>query len=171
MEQNIYSDPAHNLDCRLRFTCGASWCLNEFHTSKKPPCYIDKFKRYQPESDIWYRRNWEEVNRITWKEVFCFQESWIYTLLIIIMAVFLLRASRVNFVSSLISAILATVKNMGLAESLLANSSTFFSRALGFLPTIKNACMESFYYNSSFLSLWLVWAIIIVYGCPAPTTH
>lgn len=89
MEQNIYSDPAHNLGCRYRFTCGAVTCPKVEVTSR-PPCYIDKFKRYQPENEtLWYNRSWEEVNRITWREVFSLQESWIYTLLLIIIVVFI----------------------------------------------------------------------------------
>ncbi len=89
MEQNIYSDPAHNLGCRYRFTCGAVECPGVEVTSR-PPCYADKFNRYQPESQtLWYYRSWEEVNRITWKEVFSLKEAWIYILLLIIIAVFI----------------------------------------------------------------------------------
>ena len=89
MEQNIYSDPAHNLDCSFRFTCGAARCPKEFFSSTRPSCYVDKFRRYQPENDVWYKRDWEDVNRITWREVFCLQESWIYTLLVVIIVVFI----------------------------------------------------------------------------------
>lgn len=82
MEQT-YLDPAHNLNCRYRFTCAAAECPSTAVTSR-PSCYIDRFKRYQPENDIvWYQRNWEDINRITWKEVFSLEESWIYTLLLI----------------------------------------------------------------------------------------
>lgn len=58
-----------------------------------PQCHIDKFKRYQPESEFWYRRNWEEVNRITWREVFCLHESWIYLLYIVIISVFIFMSA------------------------------------------------------------------------------
>lgn len=89
-EQNIYSDPAHNLDCRHRFTCGAARCPEVVPSSGPPLCHIDKFRRYQPDNEsFWYDRNWEEINRITWKEVLSLQESWIYTLLIIIIIVFI----------------------------------------------------------------------------------
>lgn len=89
-EQNIYSDPAHNLGCRYRFTCGAVRCPEVAGLSRPPSCHIDKFKRYQPDIEsFWYNRNWEEINRITWREVLSLQESWIYTLLIIIITVFI----------------------------------------------------------------------------------
>jgi hypothetical protein len=90
MEQNTLSDPAHNLYCSYRFTCGSEKCPGLVAEAARPPCHVDKFKRYQPESDnCWYYRSWEEVNRITWREVFSFQESWIYALLLIIIIVFL----------------------------------------------------------------------------------
>ena len=88
MEQNIYSDPAHNLGCRYRFTCGAATC-QKVEVTSRPPCYVDKFKRYQPESIVWYQRDWEDINRITWREVFSLKESWIYTLITIIVVVFI----------------------------------------------------------------------------------
>jgi hypothetical protein len=89
MEQNIYLEPAHNMGCRYRFTCGAVKCLG-VEVASKPPCYIDKFSRYQPVNEApWYQRDWEEVNRISWREVFSLQESWIYVLLIIIVSVFI----------------------------------------------------------------------------------
>ncbi|MDP2767402.1 MAG: hypothetical protein Q8O41_08140 [Candidatus Methanoperedens sp.] len=88
MEQNIYSDLAHNLGCKYRFTCGAAACPKVEVTSK-PPCYIDKFSRYQPESIVCYQRDWEDINRITWREVFSLKESWIYTLITIIVVVFI----------------------------------------------------------------------------------
>ncbi len=89
MEQNIYSDPAHNLVCKYRFTCGAVKC-SKVEVASRPKCYVDKFKRYQPDPEtLWYNRNWEDVNRITWGEVFSLQESWIYTLLLIIIVVFI----------------------------------------------------------------------------------
>lgn len=88
MEQNIYS-PANNLGCRYRFTCGAVRC-QKVTIASKPPCYIDKFSRYQPDNEApWYRRDWEDVNRITWREVFSLKESWIYSLLIIIITAFI----------------------------------------------------------------------------------
>ncbi len=82
----FYSDPAHNMDCRYRFTCGAAVCKKESSSSKPPSCYIDKFKRYQP---AWHQRDWEEINRITWREVFSLKEAWIYTLITIVIVVFI----------------------------------------------------------------------------------
>jgi hypothetical protein len=102
MEQTIYSDPAHNLGCRYRFTCGAVRCPKVEVASEqasKPPCYVDKFKRYQPDSEtLWYYRGWDEVKRITWREVFSLQESWIYTLLLIIIVVFIFMAMLLIYV-------------------------------------------------------------------------
>ena len=89
MEDESYSEPAHNLGCRYRFTCGAVKCPAIEFTSK-PPCYVDKFKRYQPEpQNPWHRKSWEEANRITWREVFSLQESWIYALLLITIIAFI----------------------------------------------------------------------------------
>ncbi|NJD77157.1 MAG: hypothetical protein FIB08_08710 [Candidatus Methanoperedens sp.] len=88
MVQNIYSEPTHNLNCSSRFTCGAAECPEVIPETKPPSCHIDKFKRYQPDTEIWYRKDWDEVNRITWREVFSLQASWIYVLLAIIILVF-----------------------------------------------------------------------------------
>lgn len=82
---NVRRVPEHNLDCRYRFTCGTNECP-EFIASAKPPCYVDKFERYQP---VWYQRDWEDLNRITWREVFSLEESWIYILYIIIILAFI----------------------------------------------------------------------------------
>ena len=92
MHQNSYSDPANNLGCSHRFTCGAVKCPEAAITSGRPPCHIEKFSRYQPSVETWYRRDWEDVNRITWREVFCLQESWIYMSYIIIITVFIFMA-------------------------------------------------------------------------------
>lgn len=79
-------DPEHNLDCRYRFTCGALECPEFVTATVKPTCYVDKFRRYQP---VWHHRSWEEINKITWKDVFSLKESWIYALYIIIISVFI----------------------------------------------------------------------------------
>jgi hypothetical protein len=87
MEQNIYLDPGHNMGCSHRFTCAASRCLQDV---RYPVCYIDKFKRYQPKNDIsWYEKDWKEINRITWIEVLSLKESWIYSLILITVIVFI----------------------------------------------------------------------------------
>ncbi|MBE0521660.1 MAG: hypothetical protein IBX39_05260 [Candidatus Methanoperedenaceae archaeon] len=89
----IYTDSAHRLNCSYRFNCGTNQCPESVDVSKKPPCHTEKFKRYQPEGKIvLYRRDWEEINQITWRDVFTLQESWIYTLIIIIVAAFLFMA-------------------------------------------------------------------------------
>lgn len=83
MEPNIYSDPRHNMGCSHRFTCGAVKCPQDV---QYPSCYIDKFKRYQPGNEneiLWYERDWEGINRITWNGVLSLKESWIYTLILI----------------------------------------------------------------------------------------
>jgi hypothetical protein len=87
MEQNTYSDTVHNLRCSHRFTCAARRCPQD---GQYPSCYIDKFKRYQPGNEIlWYERDWEEINRITWNEVLSLKELWIYTLILITVIVFI----------------------------------------------------------------------------------
>ncbi|HEY9206612.1 MAG TPA: hypothetical protein VIO58_11905 [Candidatus Methanoperedens sp.] len=89
MERHIYSEPAHNINCDFRFTCGAVRCPEIVPALKPPPCHIERFDRYQPPAEIWHRKDWEEVNRITWREVLSLQASWIYALLLIIIAVFI----------------------------------------------------------------------------------
>jgi len=87
MEQNIYSDPDHNINCSHRFTCGSVRCLQKV---QYPSCYIDKFKRYQPRDEIpLYEKDWNGIKRITWNEVLSLKESWIYALILIIVTVFL----------------------------------------------------------------------------------
>ncbi len=91
MEQQIHIDPVHNLNCQRRFTCGAAQCPDIYAILKDPGCHVDRFKRYQPES-IWYRRDWENVRKITWIEVFGFKEGWLYILYVIIITVFIFMA-------------------------------------------------------------------------------
>ncbi len=88
MEQFVFTDPAHNMECQKRFTCKAVKCPDSYDILRDYECHVDKFNRYQPSSDLWYRRDWEEVNRITWWEVFGLRETWLYSLYIIIIAVF-----------------------------------------------------------------------------------
>lgn len=89
MEHYVYADPAHNLDCQRRFTCKAVKCPDSYEAFRDRECHVDRFSRYQPPSDIWYRKNWEEVNRITWRDVFGLKEVWLYALYIIIITVFI----------------------------------------------------------------------------------
>ncbi len=87
MEQNIYSDPDHNLECSHRFTCGVVRCPQYV---QYPSCYIDKFKKYQPGNEVlWHERDWDGIKRITWYEVLSLKESWIYALILIIVIVFI----------------------------------------------------------------------------------
>ena len=89
----IYTDVAHNPYCRYRFSCGTKQCPEYIDLSKKPPCFTEKFQRYQPEGKkVLHRRDWEDINQITWREVFTLDESWIYILIIIIVATFLLMS-------------------------------------------------------------------------------
>ncbi|MFH1323266.1 MAG: hypothetical protein ABIH80_05505 [Methanobacteriota archaeon] len=89
MEKNIYSDPANNLNCQMRFTCGSVKCPDSYDILKDHQCYVDRFKRYQPSSDVWYRREWDDVKKITWWEVFGLKEVWLYILYIIIIVIFI----------------------------------------------------------------------------------
>lgn len=87
----MLSDPSNNILCSYRFTCGAKVCPEIIQSRTLPTCHTDKFNRYQPEVEEinWYQRDWEDVHRITWREVFSLQESWIYGLLLIIIVVFI----------------------------------------------------------------------------------
>ena len=89
----IYTAPARNMNCSYRFNCGTKECPESVVLSKKPPCFTEKFQRYQPEGKkVLHRRDWEDINQITWREVFTLNESWIYILIIIVVAAFLLMS-------------------------------------------------------------------------------
>ncbi len=89
----INPDPPYNLNCRYRFNCGSEQCPEIVDFLKKPKCYTEKFKRYQPEGKkVLHRRDWEDINQITWMDVFTLHESWIYALIVIIVAAFLLMS-------------------------------------------------------------------------------
>jgi hypothetical protein len=89
MEQNLYSNPAHNLECQMRFTCSAVKCPDSYDILRNRKCYVERFKHYQPESDVWYRMEWDDVNKISWWQVFALKETWLYVLYIIIIAIFI----------------------------------------------------------------------------------
>lgn len=87
MEQTVYSEPSHNLACQKRFTCGALKCPDSYELLRDRDCYIDRFSRYQPSGGAWYRKDWEDVRKITWWEVFALKEKWLYIIYIIIIIV------------------------------------------------------------------------------------
>ena len=91
MEHIDCTDPAHNLNCQRRFTCAAARCPDAYAILKDADCHIDRFGRYQPET-TWYRRDWGDVSKISWHEVFGLKEVWLYSLYIIIIAVFIFMA-------------------------------------------------------------------------------
>ncbi|MCL7413019.1 MAG: hypothetical protein M8353_05315 [ANME-2 cluster archaeon] len=78
--------PESNLSCNYRLSCGAHVCPEKIYLTKKPDCRIEKYERYQP---VWYDKNWHELNSITWYDVFSLKESWMYLLIIIVIALFL----------------------------------------------------------------------------------
>ncbi len=92
MELNVHTEPAHNLECQKRFTCGAVKCPDSYDILIDHKCHVDRFSRYQPSGEVWYRRDWDDVKKITWWEVFGLEEAWLYTLYIIIIAVFIFMA-------------------------------------------------------------------------------
>jgi hypothetical protein len=51
---------------------------------------VDRFKRYQPSSDVWYRKEWTDVKKITWWEMFGLKERWLFILYLIIIAILIL---------------------------------------------------------------------------------
>jgi len=69
----------------------AKVCPEIIQSRTLPECHTDQFNIYQPagEEINWYHRDWEDVHRITWREVFSLQESWIYVLLLIIIVMFI----------------------------------------------------------------------------------
>ncbi len=89
MEKIVYAVPANNLNCQMRFTCGAVKCPDSYDILKDRKCHVDRFKRYQPSSEVWYRKEWDDVKKITWWEVFGLKESWLYILYIIIIVIFI----------------------------------------------------------------------------------
>ena len=93
MEQNIYYDPSNNLNCQMRFTCSSIKCPDSYDILKDHKCHEDRFKRYQPSSDVWYRREWDDVKKITWWEVFGLKERWLFIIYIIIIAVLILMVA------------------------------------------------------------------------------
>ena len=93
MEQNIYYDPSNNLNCQMRFTCSSIKCPDSYEKLIDNKCYVDRFKRYQPSSDVWYRREWDDVKKITWWEVFGLKERWLFIIYIIIIAVLILMVA------------------------------------------------------------------------------
>ena len=93
METNICSDPDNNFNCQMRFTCSAVQCPDPYELLKDHTCYVDRFKRYQPSSDVWYRKEWDDVKKITWWEVFGLKERWLFIIYIIIIAVLILMVA------------------------------------------------------------------------------
>ena len=93
MEPNDFVNPAHNLNCQMRFNCKAEKCPDSYDQLIDHNCFVDRFKRYQPSSDIWYRRDWEDVNKITWWEMFGLKERWLFIIYIIIIAVLILMVA------------------------------------------------------------------------------
>jgi hypothetical protein len=94
MGQNIYSDPAHNIACGRRFTCGKARCPADKIVSKQLQCYVEKFSRYQPDSDtsdsdIWHKKEWKEINAISWGNIFSFENPMISILFIIFLFLFI----------------------------------------------------------------------------------
>lgn len=84
--------PYSNLSCQYRFNCAANLCPGSIDLSRgRPACWLEKYQRYQPDisSHDWYDRDWEELKIITWYDVFSLKESWIYVLILVIIAVFL----------------------------------------------------------------------------------
>jgi hypothetical protein len=86
MEQNSYSNPSQNLNCNYRFTCAAAECAKTRDFTEMPACHVERFKQYQP---VWHQRDWEDIKKITWVEVFSFKEIWVYLLYIVIIGAFL----------------------------------------------------------------------------------
>ena len=81
--------------CKKRFDCGSLRCPDEENLSKFPegsnfPCFIEKVYQNQPKgiSLDYIKKEWKEANKITWRDVICFEDRWFSILYIIIVALF-----------------------------------------------------------------------------------
>jgi preprotein translocase subunit SecE len=91
-KNNNHYTPLTNIMCRYRFNCGAEICPKYIDNIEiRPKCKVEKYNRYQPDIDSgeWYEKSWEEVNNITWYDIVTLKESWMYLLILIIIAVFI----------------------------------------------------------------------------------
>ncbi len=75
--------PGDNLACQYHFTCAARTCPPG---GREDGCYVNRFNRYQP---AWHERNWEDLKNVTWHDVFSLKEKLIYTLILIVIIVFM----------------------------------------------------------------------------------
>lgn len=74
----------HRLDCEYRFSCRAEECPdNVEYGGSRPGCFVS------PRGREVLERDWEDINSITWRQVFTLEEAWVYALLTIVIAVFL----------------------------------------------------------------------------------
>ncbi len=81
--------------CKKRFVCGAFKCPDENILSKFPegsnfPCFIEKINQNQHRISFDYiKKEWKEANKITWRDVFSFEDRWLTIPYIIVVFLFL----------------------------------------------------------------------------------
>jgi len=81
--------------CKKRFVCGALRCPDKENLSKFPegsnfPCFIEKIYLNQQNGISEYIKNeLKEANKITWRQVFGFEDRWFTILYIILLSLFI----------------------------------------------------------------------------------
>ena len=96
MGKKVYSqNTTRPIFCKKRFVCGSSRCPDEENLSKFPegsnfPCFIEKVYQNQHNgiSFDYIKKEWKEANKITWREVICFEDRWFSILYIILVSLF-----------------------------------------------------------------------------------
>jgi len=92
----IFSYTNRPIFCNKRFVCGSLRCPDEENLSKFPegsnfPCFIEKIYQNQHAgiSFDYIKKEWKEANKITWRELFCFEDRLFSILYSIILSLFL----------------------------------------------------------------------------------
>ncbi|HIH45373.1 MAG TPA: hypothetical protein HA257_09995 [Candidatus Methanoperedenaceae archaeon] len=81
--------PENNIYCQHRFTCAANQCDVRYRASlSRPPCHMPG----EAYAARWHERDWDELDRITWNDMFSLRESWLYALYLLVIAVFMFFA-------------------------------------------------------------------------------
>lgn len=88
-------ETAHRISCNYRFTCDRKVCPKQviFQAGQKPGCYVEKYTGYEPPNEAWHGKSLQDLNKITYRDVFSFKESWIYLLILILIGLFIYYSS------------------------------------------------------------------------------
>ena len=95
VHSQAFSYTTRPIFCKKRFVCGSFKCPDEKHLSKFPegsnfPCFIEKNFQNQNKgiSFEYIRKEWNEANKITWRDVICFEDRWFSILYIVLVSLF-----------------------------------------------------------------------------------